>query len=1079
MRILRCSLLLIAFCLQVTSLLLAQAPVINSISSQVTYPGDKLVITGAGFNTDPTKMRVWFGSVAGKVLKSSGFSVEVLVPPEARVSNIEVINTQTGLSVRSNNRFAPWFSGSGFSTSAFVAPPYASSGDFRQFKSSGSEYYDICSCDFDGDGKPDLASSKYEEKSIRVLRNTSSVRNLSFTESDFSSGTQATDQILCGDLNGDGLPEIVASPTDKVNKTVVTIFPNRSIPGAISFGAAQQLALPDINSYNSKAYVRTIVIRDLNNDGKPELVFANSGTSQGNISPFYIYLNQSSGQSISFNPLPVEIELPRYKGTYSLEIQDFDGDRLPDIAIGEYQSEAVYFFPNKSTNFISFGTVVTKLISGASINKLSSADFNGDGKSDLAVADFFSGSVDVFLNNSSGGSISFGDEISNEVAKNPGNIDVTDIDGDQDIDLVATSRFEAKITFLINNGSSTPTFTRSELLLSKTARSIYAGDLDGDAKPDLALVAFNTLTRDYTIDVLRNKSCFVPKIINEQPLINCPGQSILLESVPGYGVSYDWKSASVSIGTTDTPLKSVSRAGSYSVTALGECSSSAATSPAVQLQTKLTGNVPAQPPFNGIPLVCEGSELSFSTSLLTNATYEWTGPNGFKQTTNEPNLKRTGVTGSMAGEYGLQVISSEGCKSEVVNKVFEVVGLSNFNIVSSSQTNTICEGSQLSLSVANFSGYNYQWKKDDVNVSGSTTVAIQVTAAGRYTVTVSSSSLPTCAKTTSAVQVSLVERPFADFKPPAPVCTGGENIFENTSDLKSGSSVAEFNWNFGPGGTSKLKTPDKVNFPAGVTNVDVTLSVTFKGIDGCLSTKLIPLVVKQTVTPKIDPEVLAVCPESPQNLTVSGTFQSFLWSTGDSSASIVVNKGGEYSVITTDLNGCKSSAVRNVTGLPVPVVEVTASSTKVASGEVVNLTASGADSWQWEPAELLDDAVSATPVARPLVTTKFFVSGFLKDGCSARDSVEVQVEGDFKLPNTFSPNGDGVNDFWELPSVESFSDCILAIFDRSGRRVFEQLGYSNNWEGNSNGKPLPEGVYFYVMGCPNRPPITGSVLIAR
>ena len=207
----------------------AQAPVINSISSQSTYPGDQIVIAGAGFNTDKARMRVLFGSVAGTVLKSSAFSLEVLVPPGARVSNIEVINLQTGLSVKSNNRFAPWFSGSGFTSAAFVTEQTTASSDFRTFKSNGPEFYDVCSCDFDGDGKPDLAASKYNiEQKVKVLRNTSTVGNLSFTELDFSTGTQVTDQILCGDLNGDGLPEIVASPSDKVNKGIVTILPNRS-----------------------------------------------------------------------------------------------------------------------------------------------------------------------------------------------------------------------------------------------------------------------------------------------------------------------------------------------------------------------------------------------------------------------------------------------------------------------------------------------------------------------------------------------------------------------------------------------------------------------------------------------------------------------------------------------------------------------------------------------------------------------------------------------------------------------------------------------------------------------------------
>jgi len=632
---------------------------------------------------------------------------------------------------------------------------------------------------------------------------------------------------------------------------------------------------------------------------------------------------------------------------------------------------------------------------------------------------------------------------------------------------------------LINSGAATPSFTRTDLTTSKNIRSIYSGDLDGDAKPDLALVAFNSSTSDYSLDILRNKSCFVPTIINPQPLTNCPGQIITLESVPGYGVSYDWKKDGTTLSTSLIPTSGVSQAGSYTVTALGECAAANATSPAVTLTTTPTGTVPAKPVINGGPQFCENANLSLNTTAVANATYTWTGPNGFTASSADPTLTRSSAAGSMAGEYSLQ-IQKDGCKSEVVTKVVEVVNLSNFIIVSGSPTNAICDGAQLTLSVSNFSGYTYQWKKDGGNVSGGTSASLQVGSSGKYTVVVSSSSVGSCTKTLiPEVQVTTVPLPVADFKPPTPACTGNENVFEDASTVGAGSSIAEYSWNFGPGGTSDQKTPPKVNFPAGTATVEVSLTIKFKGVDGCLSTKTKSVVLNQTVIPTIEPETLAVCPESPQDLKVIGTFQAILWNSGATGAVLSVGEGGDYSVTTTDAGGCKSTAIRNVTGLPVPVVEVTASSTKVASGEAVALTATGADTWQWEPAESLDNAVSATPVAKPLVTTKFFATGFLSEGCSAKDSVEVQVEGDITLPNVFSPNGDGVNDFWELPSVESFSDCILSIFDRSGRRVYEQKGYFNNWDGTSNGKQLPEGVYYYVMGCPNRPPITGNVLLSR
>ncbi|RFZ85028.1 hypothetical protein DYU05_05335 [Mucilaginibacter terrenus] len=83
-------------------------------------------------------------------------------------------------------------------------------------------------------------------------------------------------------------------------------------------------------------------------------------------------------------------------------------------------------------------------------------------------------------------------------------------------------------------------------------------------------------------------------------------------------------------------------------------------------------------------------------------------------------------------------------------------------------------------------------------------------------------------------------------------------------------------------------------------------------------------------------------------------------------------------------------------------------------------------------------------------------------------------------PNTFTPNGDGINDVWRIPALVSYPKCLVSIFNRNGKQITTSTGYNKPWDGTSNGKPLPTGVYYYVIDTRDgQPVISGSVTILK
>lgn len=119
----------------------------------------------------------------------------------------------------------------------------------------------------------------------------------------------------------------------------------------------------------------------------------------------------------------------------------------------------------------------------------------------------------------------------------------------------------------------------------------------------------------------------------------------------------------------------------------------------------------------------------------------------------------------------------------------------------------------------------------------------------------------------------------------------------------------------------------------------------------------------------------------------------------------------------------------------------------------------------WSPSTSLSDTASPSAVATPLVTTTYYYTYASIDGCVYTDDVIVVVIEEITVMNTLTPNGDGINDFWEIKDIENFPAAKVSVFDRWGQRVFNTIGYTSDkrWDGNFLGGSLPSGTYYYTI----------------
>jgi gliding motility-associated-like protein len=316
----------------------------------------------------------------------------------------------------------------------------------------------------------------------------------------------------------------------------------------------------------------------------------------------------------------------------------------------------------------------------------------------------------------------------------------------------------------------------------------------------------------------------------------------------------------------------------------------------------------------------------------------------------------------------------------------------------------------------------------------------------------------------------------------------------NSITLNAVSSAVSYSWTPDDG---SLDNPS-VAAPKASPVATTTYSVVAKDDIGCANQANVTLLVVQPITVKANNDT-AVCIGNNIQFFASGAstyqwinFTDGLSSTNISNPATTVKATETYTVKGFDEYGCfTSTADVKVTALDLPTVDAGAD-VKVLAANPVQLNAQTSNDvvqWVWTPDKYLSCNNCAAPVCTPISETTYKVTVINKNKCQASDEVTVKLECEasrVRIPNVFSPNGDGNNDLFVISGIGIIKH--LTIFDRWGTKVFERSNFVANdrgscWDGTRNGLPVPGGtyVYFAEMQCETGEPFAmrGTVVLIR
>lgn len=442
------------------------------------------------------------------------------------------------------------------------------------------------------------------------------------------------------------------------------------------------------------------------------------------------------------------------------------------------------------------------------------------------------------------------------------------------------------------------------------------------------------------------------------------------------------------------------------------------------------------------PSTCTSNDGSISATAFNGSSYSLNG-----------GAPQSGGTFSnlTAGMYTLYIQYPNGCDTTLQ----VALASPTISAASAATTPSDCNQPTGTITITASGGTQpYSYTINGVTQSGDP--GFENLAPGTYQVQVADASDPTCIYTFSAT--------VEDNSPDVSIVT------ENTAcNQPTGSVVATITGSTGP---FSYQLQPMAGVQSGNTFTSLpegSYSLVVSGNNGCQKTVDFVITKKTPVTDIQATTNGVICGSAMGSLnagSLSGGQAPFRYSINggsfQSSSTFTSLPAGNYLVTVQDAQGCEYQETVTV-GILKPLECSAGEDQTILSGMSTQLEgmASGG-TFTWVP----DISTSLTPDVAPEVTQKYSLFVTTPENCTCEDDVLIKV-----LPkiipvrNLFTPNGDGVNDVWEILNIELYEDVIIDIYSRWGQRVFHSEGYKKGeeWDGTNMGLPVPAANYYYVI----------------
>jgi PKD repeat protein len=279
------------------------------------------------------------------------------------------------------------------------------------------------------------------------------------------------------------------------------------------------------------------------------------------------------------------------------------------------------------------------------------------------------------------------------------------------------------------NTEYTYTWKSSGIPITGASLNTYTPRFTGDYTVDVLNTKGNCLTASSAVNIVAQNAPIAPLISAEGNLSFCQGDSAILSVINTSDYSYQWKLNGGAVGTNSYQY-AAKASGNYSLTVTNTlgCSSNATNILDITVNPNpslLTVNVSGPTSF------CQGSSVDLSVTSAAGYTYQWEN-NGSAIS----GATASKMTANTSGVYTLRITNTSNCYIRSENVFVDVLTVPLAPTISDYTATTFCQGDSVTLSVANTSGYSYQWKLNGGAV-GTNSYQYTAKSTGKYTLVVS------------------------------------------------------------------------------------------------------------------------------------------------------------------------------------------------------------------------------------------------------------------------------------------------------------------------------------------------------